>query len=66
MRIEVPSMSGVGVLIDRELTSSAFAEHDAYMEALFGTYSRPQWNPPVDLALARSEHEHLIDAELLQ
>ena len=63
-RVEVPSMPGVGVLSDREIIASAFAEHEAYMEALFGPYQRTGWVPEVDVALAKNEHERLIDAVL--
>ena len=63
-RVEVPSMPGVGVLSEREFVASAYAEHEAYMEALFGPYKRAGWTAPVDLALAKSEHEQLIDAVL--
>jgi hypothetical protein len=61
-RIEVTSMPGVGVLSERELVASAFAEHEAYMEGLFGPYVRSAWAPPVDLAFAREQHDRLIDA----
>ena len=63
-RIEVPSMPGVGVLGESEFVASAFAEHEAYMEAMFGPYQRAGWNEPVDVAFAKSEHERLVDAAL--
>ncbi len=64
--LDAPSVPGVLLLTRSELIASAFTEHEAYMEALFGPYTRAAWVAPVDLALAKGEHDRSIDAVLFQ
>ena len=58
------SLPGVGELANAEFVASAFAEHESFMEANFGQPVTYPWAAPVDLAVAQSEHNALIDAEL--
>src|SRR5690606_19640748 len=44
--------------------ASAFAEHESFMEANFGQPVARPWTAPVDLAVAQSEHNVLIDSAL--
>ena len=58
------SLPGVGELANAEFVASAYAEHESFMEANFGQPVARPWTAPVDLAVAQSEHNVLIDAAL--